>query len=110
MSRLSLSLAIPVIHRRRDSDVVEPSLGDGVNVVEELIPEVAEGNSKELGDEVVNKVTTNMITGAAVVVLVVEEDLAGRITISHNGTAMPLSISSRIGKCWKRLISIVLLS
>jgi hypothetical protein len=89
---------------------VEPLRGDGVNVVGEQIPEADGDNSRELEDEVVNKVTTTIMIGEAVVARVVEGDLAGRIMTSHNETVMRLSTSSLTGRCWRRLISTVWLS
>jgi len=95
LSRLSAILAtLP----RLVLDVVEPSPEDVVNVVAEVIQEVAEDNSKGLVDEVDSKV---MVTIAVVAEEVHEaaEDLDGKTTISHKEIVMPLSISSPTGKC-----------
>ena len=86
------------------------SHGAGDNVAEELIREAAEGNFKELVDEVVSKVITNMTTGEAVVVREEVDVLAGKITINRNETAMHLLISSLIGRCWRKSISTAWLS
>jgi hypothetical protein len=110
MNLLSLLSAILVIRRRRGLVVVEPLLEGGVNVVDGRIPEAGEDNSRELEDEVANKVTTTIMTGEGEVVLVVGGDLAGKITTSPNEIAMRLLTSSRTGRCWRRLISIVWLS
>jgi hypothetical protein len=88
-------------------DVEQTSLEGGDSVAEEPIPEVDGDNSKELGDEAANKEDIiNMIKGADVVVLEVEDDLGGRITISRNATAMHLLTSSLTGRCLRRLILI----
>lgn len=107
---LSPLSAIPATRRRPDLDVVEPSQEDGVNVVGVAIPEADEDSSRELEDEVVNKATTTMINEEAVEVRAVDGDSAGRITTSHNATAMRLLTSSLTGRCWRRLISTALLS
>jgi len=110
MNLLSLLSAILAIQQKHDLAGVEPLRGDGVNVVGEQIPEADGDNSRELEDEVVNKVTTTIMIGEAVVARVVEGDLAGRIMTSHNETVMRLSTSSLTGRCWRRLISTVWLS
>ena len=66
-------------------------------------------NFKELEDEAANSITT-MMRGEAVVVRVVGDDLAGRITTSRSATVMLQSISSLTGRCWRRSISTVWLS
>jgi hypothetical protein len=110
MNLLSLLSAILAIQQRHDLAEVEPLREDGVNVVGEQIPEADGDNSRELEDEVVNKVTTIIMIGEAVVARVVEGDLAGRIMTSHNETVMRLSTSSLTGRCWRRLISTVWLN
>jgi hypothetical protein len=110
MNLLSPSSAILAIQQRHDLAGAEPLLEDGVSVVGEQIPEADGDNSRELEDEVVNKVTTTITTGEAVAVRVVEGDLVGRITTSRNETVTRLSTSSLTGRCWRRLISTVWLS
>ena len=78
-------------------------------MVDGLIRGAVGDNFKELEDEAVNSITT-MMRGEAVVVRVVGDDLAGRITTSRNETVMRLSTSSLTGRCWRRLISTVWLS
>lgn len=109
MSPPSPLSAIPATRRRRDSGVVQPSLEDGVNVVDVPIRGAAGGNFKELEDEAVSSIIT-MMRGEAVVVRVVEDDLAGKITTSRSATVMLPSISSLTGRCWRRLISTAWLS
>jgi hypothetical protein len=83
---------------------------DEVSAGGEGIPEVAVDSSRELVEEVANKVTTTTTTVEDEEVLVGAEDLVGKIMTSHSETAMRLSISNPTGKCWRRLISIVWLS
>ena len=109
MSHPSPLSAIPATQRRRDSGEVRRLLEDGANVVDVPIRGVAGDNFKGLEDEVVNSITT-MMRVEAVVVRVVGDDLAGRITTSRSATVMLQSISSLIGRCWRRLISTVWLS
>ena len=102
--------AIRAIPLRLDSVGEEPSPEDGVNVVDERIPEAAEDNSRESEDEVANKATTTIMIGGDEAARVVDGDLAGRITTSRNETAMRLLTSSLTGRCWRRLILTVWLS
>ena len=101
--------AIPATRRRHDSGEVRRSLEDGANVVDVPIRGAVGDNFKELEDEAVNSIIT-MMRGEAVVVRVVGDDLAGRITTSRSATVMLQSILSLTGRCWRRSISTVWLS
>lgn len=84
-----------------------PEAEDSVEDVE--IPGVDEVHFKRLADEEVNNTTTT-VTEEEEEALVVDADLAGKITINHNGIAMRQLTSNPTGRCWRRLISIVWLS
>lgn len=105
MSLLSPSSATSGILQRLALAVAQlsPAL---VASVAEPMDEAAEDNSRESEDEVVSR---GILMTAVVGGEVLEEaaDLAGRIMISHSATAMPLLTLSRIGSCWRRLISTV---
>ncbi len=90
--------------------MVEPSREDGANAEDVRIPEVAEGNSRELVDVVASKDTTATTAGADAEAPEEDGDLAGRITTNHSETAMRLLISNRTGRCWRRLTSTVWLN
>ena len=109
MRALSPLSAILAIQRRLDSVVAEPSLVDEDSAVGQ-IPEVDEDSSSALEDEEVNRATTLTVTAEAVAVLEADDDSVGRTTTSRSATAMPLSISSLTGRCWRKLISTAWLS
>ncbi len=89
---------------------------DEVVVLSSVVVAVAVGTYEAVGapfnvlaaEEVVRDKIAIMIT--AVVEGVGEGDLGGRTMTSLSGTETRVSTSSRIGKCSKRLISIVWLS
>lgn len=112
MNLLSPSSAIPAIQQRQGLDVVEPSVAeDEANAVdEEPIRGAVADSSRELEDEVANKDTTTTIIEEAEVVRVEDDDSDGKTMISHSAIEMHLSISSLIGRCWRRSISTVLLN
>lgn len=86
------------------------TLHEDVDNVEDVeMAGVVAAGSRRSAVVVVHNITTTMIE-ADVEVHVVDEDLAGKTTTSHSGIVMHLLTSSRTGKCWRRLTSIVLLS
>jgi hypothetical protein len=102
---LSATLAI---QQRLDLVVAVSSPVDVDSAEAVAMPEEAGPASNESVKAVEDKHTTTTTAVGAVVVLVVEGDLDGRITTSHSATVMLLSTLSLIGRCWRRLISTVL--
>lgn len=88
------------------------SRADEVREVELVLPGAVEVNSRELVKVVGARraATTTMILVEDVGGLVAADDLGGRITTSHNATAMLQLTSSRTGSCWRKLISTAWLS
>lgn len=88
--------------------MVELSRGVEANVAARQMLEEDEGSSSALVDEEISKVdiTTTMLEEDGVA-LEVEEDLVGRIMTSRKEIVMLRSISSRIGRCWRRSTSTV---
>jgi hypothetical protein len=108
MSRLSPLSATLAIQQRLDLVVAVSSPVDVDSAEAVAMPEEAGPASNESVKAVEDKHTTTTTAVGAVVVLVVEGDLDGRITTSHSATVMLLSTLSLIGRCWRRLISTVL--
>ena len=103
---LSPLSATPATQQRPDLDEEETLLEDEVKGEDVAIPGGVVLDSKK-SEVVVDNNTTTLTTEVEEEALVVDEDLVGKTTINHSATAMLLSTSSLIGRCWRRLISTV---